>query len=111
MILSYRGSSVCIEAALNAVIPIYLNDGIENIDPIFQTNKLQTNDYKNFNDIIKKFQNKKTITNLRYLSNLQLYCKDYYSKFPKKLNNFLNTNIMCSKRVCMYNIFIIFDEL
>ena len=86
----YRGSSVCIEAALNAVIPIYLNDGIENIDPIFQTNKLQTNDYKNFNDIIKKFQNKKkTITNLRYLSNLQLYCKDYYSKFPsKKLNNF-----------------------
>ena len=86
----YRGSSACVEATLNAVIPIYLNDDIENIDPIFQINKLQVNNYKNFNEIIKKFQNKKKVTtNLRYLSNLQSYCKDYYSEFPNKnLKNF-----------------------
>ena len=85
----YRGSSICIEAALNAVIPIYYVYG-ENIDPISEINKLNIDNHIKLNHIFKIFKDKKKINaNLRYLSNLQSYCKDYYSKFPNKnLNNF-----------------------
>tara|TARA_B100000029_G_C17534906_1_gene944537 strand:- start:330 stop:1727 length:1398 start_codon:yes stop_codon:yes gene_type:complete len=81
----YRGSSVCIEAALNSVMPIYLNDEKENIDPIYEVNKFQIKNYKNLNSIVKQFKNKNNLkNNLKYLSNLQSYCKNYYSKIPNK---------------------------
>jgi hypothetical protein len=86
-LLLYRGSSVCINAINNNVIPIYLNlKEYLNIDPLYEINKNianSTNDIKKFIDIIE--QNKKY-----NFKTFQKYTFSYfqnfeYSKFKKMM--------------------------
>ena len=88
-LLLYRGSSVCINAINNNIIPVYLNLGdYLNIDPLYEINKNivnSTRDFKKYLDFID--QNKKY-----NFKKFQKYTSSYfqnfeYSKFKKMISN------------------------
>ena len=60
-LLLYRGSSVCINAINNNIIPVYLNLGdYLNIDPLYEINKNivnSTRDFKKYLDFIDQNKN------------------------------------------------------
>jgi len=79
-ILIYRGSSVCINALYNDVLPIYLNlDKNINLDPLFKVNK---NIINKPDELSTYIQNLKNIDELKdKISNLKIYADEYFEKF------------------------------
>lgn len=79
-ILIYRGSSVCINALYNDVLPIYLKlDENINLDPLFKVNK---NIINKPNDLGIYIENLKNIDELKHkISDLKIYTDEYFEKF------------------------------
>ena len=79
-ILIYRGSSVCINALYNDLLPIYLKlDENINLDPLFKVNKNIINKPGQLGAYI---ENLKNIDELKHkISNLKVYADEYFEEF------------------------------
>ena len=82
-ILIYRGSSVCINAVYQKVLPVYLNlDDKINLDPLFQISKFSISKPEDFVIILKFLSNDKKLNN--YLDHLKKYASSYFENFRYK---------------------------
>lgn len=79
-LLIYRGSSVCINALYNDVLPIYLKlDENINLDPLFKVNK---NIIHQPHDLDSYIKNLKKVDQLKdSISDLKIYADEYFEKF------------------------------
>jgi hypothetical protein len=82
----YRGSSVCIHALNNGLVPIYLNYNKQlSINPIYFSRSFYINNSDELCDLINKF-NKKDSKVLNKLKIIKKICNNYYTIF--KINKF-----------------------
>ena len=87
----YRSSSLCITAALNGLLPIYLSDNNFNLDPLHIINKK----YKLHSvDDLKKILSYSKTQNIRYQKKVGKFCSYYFEKpnYRKNFKLFNNLN-------------------
>lgn len=91
-VVLYSGSSVCIQAVLYGLAPIYYhNINYEfSLDPIYEVNKFVVKNKNSLDRILNYFiLNKNNKTLKKKLINIQNYCSDYFEKLNFKI--LLNT--------------------
>ncbi len=91
----YKGSSVCISAIQNGLIPINIKTTKNkfSFDPLYQINKFNVNNSKTLIKIIKVIDKEKFKINIKnQLKDIQNYSKLYFQKLnPNVLKNFIQT--------------------
>lgn len=95
-LILYSGSSVCIEAVLNGLLPINLK-AVKNFfsyDPLFEINKfIVSNSNELYNRILNLQKNKKL---KKEFQKIQLYCKMYFNPINSKI---LLNNLCLKKKI------------
>ena len=87
-VVLYSGSSVCIQAALNGLLPIYFHEknSIFSIDPLFEVNKFIVKNKFDLEKILNNLiLNKKNIIIKKKLNKIQNYCLEYFDKLNLKV--------------------------
>lgn len=82
-VVLYSGSSVCIQAVLNGLLPIYYHkkDSTFSIDPLFEINKFIVKNKFDLEKILNNLILNKEITKVEIkLSKIQKYCLEYFNQ-------------------------------
>ena len=82
-VVLYSGSSVCIQAVLNGLLPIYYHkkNSIFSIDPLFEINRFVIKNRLDLEKILNNLILKKENTRVKIrLKKIQKYCLEYFSK-------------------------------
>ena len=82
----YSGSSACIEATMNGLIPInYKIEKFFSYDPLYKVNKFIVADQQQLYNIILQIKKNKFNNNLtNKIKKIQLYCKLYFQKLNQQ---------------------------
>tara|TARA_B100001063_G_C16769478_1_gene560720 strand:+ start:1820 stop:3301 length:1482 start_codon:yes stop_codon:yes gene_type:complete len=82
-VVLYSGSSVCIQAVLNGLLPIYYHkkNSIFSIDPLFEINRFVIKNRLDLEKILNNLILNKENTRVKIrLKKIQKYCLEYFSK-------------------------------